>query len=319
MLTRNEAAILRFMELRRDSIRFVVAEYAHVLAEHGEAFEGAALVQPTGEYFPDEFARDVDSVETLLARILSYTPVAEDLPVSLGFVEGESEGGKGCTSGACSTSSGGGWSRLDGALDEGDGYRVLVHVADTGNPVRLTTALARGAGAVLLAEAGEEPDGDLGARSEIFAVAAGLGVLLLNGSHVFSKGCGGVNVHSGTALSPDELALALALFCAVHGKKKGEAREHLAPTQREAFDAAWAWVASNKRLVAALRTAPETLVDGIFPMEETKGLLGRIFCREETPPPIVDHARAPAKVRSAAEEKRLAEMRALVAEALDGE
>src|SRR5581483_5623917 len=178
-------------------------------------------------------------------------------------VEGEAEG-KSCSSGGCG--GGGGWARVDGVVDEGDGYRVLVHVADTGSPVRLVGSLVRSVGSLLLLEAGEEPE-DIGARSEIWAGAAGLGVLALSASHVYSKSCGGVNVHQGTALGPDALATMLALFCAVRGIKPGKASAHLSPTPKEAFEEAWRTIDSNRALVKKLRASPELLADGVFELE----------------------------------------------------
>src|SRR5207248_2264443 len=162
------------------------------------------------------------------------------------------------------------WARVDGVVDEGDGYRVIVHVADTSSPVRLVGSLARSVGALLLLEAGEAPE-DIGPRSEVWAAAAGFGVLSLSASHVYSKSRGGVNVHQGTALGPDALATTLALFCAVRGVKPGKAAAHLSPTPREAFDEAWRVIDSNRALLHKLRESPELLEDGVFELEAPKG------------------------------------------------
>src|SRR5664279_4773070 len=62
-----------------DALRFLVSRYAHLLAEHGEAFEGVELVTPTGAHFPDAFAKDPDSVGLLLRRMMSYAPLDEDM------------------------------------------------------------------------------------------------------------------------------------------------------------------------------------------------------------------------------------------------
>jgi len=291
------------------ALRFVVGEYASILAEHGDAFARAKLVTPTSEHFPDEFNRDADSVLALLERTMSYTPLADDLEVRLGFVEGEAEDkGGSCSKPGCG-SGGSGWSRVDGVLDEEDGYRVLVHVADTGTPARLVGSLARSVGALLSSEAGVPQDADTAVRCEVWAGAAGFGVLLLGAAHVYSKSCGGVNVHQGTALDVDALATMLALFCAVRGIKPGKATSHLAPTPREAFDEAWQLVDSNRELVRKLREAPELLVGGAFELEPPKGILGRLFGRKSEEKAPVS---SPRRERSAEEQRKLDEARALV-------
>ncbi len=294
------------------AVRFVVGEYASILAHHGDAFAKADLVLPTPEHFPDEFHRDEESVHALLERTMSYTPLADDLEVRLGFVEGEAQSGGGCSSGACG-STGTGWSRVDGVIDEDEGYRVLVHVADTGSPVRLVGSLARSVGALLSCESGVAQDGDIGARSEVWAGAAGFGVLLLSASHVYSKSCGGVNVHQGTMLDVHALATMLALFCAVRGIKPSKAATHLGPTPREAFDEAWRVVDSNRELVRKLRETPELLEDGVFDLEPPKGILSRLFGGKTEPKAPVS---APRRAQSAEDRRRLEEARALVDEAL---
>ena len=45
-----------------ETLRALVSRYARLLAEHGEAFEGAELITPTGEHFPDRFERDGESL-----------------------------------------------------------------------------------------------------------------------------------------------------------------------------------------------------------------------------------------------------------------
>lgn len=292
-------------------LRFVVGEYASILADYGDAFDNAELILPTSEHFPDEFHRDADSVQALLERVMSYTPLADDLDVKIGFVEGEGEAeGKSCSSGGCG--GGNGWARVDGVVDEGDGYRVLVHVADTASPVRLVGSLVRGVGSLLLLEAGEKPD-DIGPRSEIWAGAAGLGVLALSASHVYSKSCGGVNMHQGTALGPDALATMVALFCAVRGIKPGRASAHLSPTPKEAFEEAWRTIDSNRALVKKLRESPELLADGVFELEAQKGIFSRLFARDDKEPEIQIKRNV---VRSEDEQRRIEEARALVEEAL---
>jgi len=296
-----------------DVLRELVARYAHVLAAHGEAFEGAELVTPTGAHFPDHFARDAASLGRLLARVVSYTPLGEDVPLEIGFVEDAADDGH-CTSGCARPAA-----RIDGVQRVGDGYRVPLPVSELASPTRLVCALARGVSAAVLAEAGDEIHGeDVGAWSEVFAVASGLGIVLLEGSYVYAKSCGGPSVHRGTALSTRELAVLLALFCEVSGEKPRAARKHLGATQAEAFDEACALVRANDELARKLREAPELLEGGAFSFGGKRGIFARLLASSDDAP--ARESREPREPREPREAKpasaRDEEIRALVEEEL---
>ena len=304
------------LSLSEDQIRGIVAHLAHLRAAHGEAFAEPELVEPTADYFPDEFTLDPEGVDRLLRRMLGYAPLSEDLEIALGFIQpdGEVTGG-GCGSGACGT---GGLKEIarGGAVETEDGYAALVHVQDVGDPVILTTALARAAGRIVLFEADEDVDPrDEGPLSELTALAAGLGLLLLNGACVYKKGCGGMKRHQATFLDIEELALGLALFVRATNKKPGAVRRHLEVTQKEVFDAAIGWVDGQPSLVRALVERPETLEDGVFSFEEKKGLLSRLFSRKNEEDELGTVSVRP-RERSPEELRRLAEAKALVDEAL---
>jgi hypothetical protein len=305
------------MELPLDleKIRAVVARVAHLRAAHGEVFAKPALVEPNGEYFPDEFALEPESIARLWKRMLGYAPISADLDVGLGFIDEDGEvSGGGCGSGACGT---GGLEEIarGGAVETETGYAALVHVRDVGEPTILTTVLARAAGRIVMFEADEDVDPrDEGAVSELTALASGLGLLLLNGSCVYKKGCGGMKRHQATFLDLEELAFGLALFVRLTGNKPSTVKRHLEVTQREAFDLALAWVDAQPSLVRALTDRPETLVDGVFSLEEKKGFFSRLFGRNDAD----DLASVSVKPRQRSDEelRRLAEAKALVDEAL---
>src|SRR5688572_15453957 len=149
------------MELSEDAIRSIVAHLAHLRAEYGAVLGEAELIEPNGEYFPDEFKLEPQSIERLLQRMLTYAPLAEDLDVQLGFVEpeGDTKAGGGCGTGACGTGGGG---KVDltrgGAVETEDGYGVIVNTTDVGDPVVLTSVMARSIGRIVLHEADEEID-----------------------------------------------------------------------------------------------------------------------------------------------------------------
>lgn len=303
------------LPLDHEKIRAIVAQLAHLRASYRDAFAAPALIEPTGEFFPDEFALDPESVERLFRRMLGYAPVSAGLQAGVGFIDEDGQvSGGGCGSGACGT---GGLKEIarGGAVETEDGYAAVVHVRDVGDPTILTTVLARATGRIALFEADEDLDPrNEGALSELTAVAAGLGVLLLNGACVYKKGCGGMKRHQATYLDVEELALAVAFFVRATGQKPGAVRRHLEVTQREAFDHALDWVDSQPTLVRTLADRPETLADGIFELEAPKGFFARLFARKEAAEPTMIAVRP--RERSQEEARRIAEAKALVDEAL---
>ncbi len=313
---------------REEALRWLVARYATLRAAHGEAMGIPPLVEPTASYFPDAFEPTGPGVAQLLSRTLEHAPVAADLDVRLRFVDAEAGTEGGCGTGGCGTGACEAKEErrlLDRVIDAGDGYLVELSSSDVRHPTLLTTSLARCAGAIVLSEAGEDvaPD-EIGPMSEMAAVVAGFGVLLCNGAYVFGKSCGGVRVQQHTHLSVEELTVALALFTKVHGIRAGLARAHLETTPREAFAEAVRWADSNPDLIADLRDRPEVLSDGIFKLQPVKlmaGLMNRLFAGGSAsssvdlgaPAPLPARPRPP---RSAEEQRRLDEARALVDAAL---
>lgn len=187
---------------------------------------------------------------------------------------------------------------------------MLLSVEETGHPVVLTSSLARCLGAMILSEAEIDDVEEIAAEAEVAAAASGLGVLLSAAAHIYGKSCGGVSVKRTTALSLEETTFLLALFCAVHEIKPSRARAHLEPSQREAFAESVDLVAKNQKIVRALREAPETLEEGLFPIEHERGLLSRLFSSD--PEPELEGPARKAAPRSEDEKRRLAEAKALV-------
>lgn len=307
-----------------DAIASIVAHLAHVRAEYGDVLGDPDLVEPNGAYFPDEFKLEPAAIDRLMRRMMTYAPLAADLETRIVYVEPEGEGaGGGCGSGACGPGDKSAPKQIarGGAVETDEGYAVVLVSSDVGEPKLLTAALARAMGRLVLFEAGEDVDPRVeGALSELTAVACGLGVILLNGACVYKKGCGGMRRHQGTFLGPSELALACALFVRVTDRKPGTVRRHLEVTQREAFDVALDWVDGQPKLVRALTNDPSTLADGVFTLEEKKGLFSRLLSRrrerDDDALPIAMPTSRPVRERSAEELRRIAETKALVEEAL---
>ena len=263
---------MRRMDLPDDeALRWIVKTFAHLRAAHGGAIGAPALLQPTREFFPDAFRPDGPSLDRLLRRMLDYAPLSSEIGVDLAVFEPEEGRAGGCGSSACGTGAGG--RPAGGSVQELEsGSRVLLSATDLGNPDVLAASLARSMGALVLHEAGEAVDAQ---TSEIAAVVCGFGVLLANGAAVWAKACGGLRMAQATVLPVEEIAVALALFVAVHGPGASKARKHLGATQREAFEVASDWVDSNPWLVESMRDEPRRLESGSLDLEPVRGPLGQ--------------------------------------------
>jgi hypothetical protein len=295
-----------------ETLRFIVSTYARLRAAHGESIGEPTLLQPTAQFFPDEFRSDAPSVASLLRRMIGYAPLAGDLTVEVALLAPDEPHGGGCGSIACGSGGGAGSIALDAEEIEA-GYRVSVPVTHLGNADVLTASLARSVGALVLHEAGEPAESK---TSEIAAVTCGFGVLLVNGAAVWAKSCGGLRMARATVLAVDELAVVLAIFVAVHRRKASEARKHLGATQREAFDLAHDWVESNPTLVDMLRARPAMLEAGLFDMEPLRGALGRWLHKRGLERQARSQAAPSRPAMTDERRRRLEEARALVDEAL---
>src|SRR3977135_1299095 len=105
-----------------DSLQWIVRTYARLRAAHGDALGAPALVLPTGAFFPDEFRADAPSVARVLRRLMTYAPIADDLPIEIAFVTQEGDPAGGCGSIACGSSAGLA-GRMHGVEEVDDGYR----------------------------------------------------------------------------------------------------------------------------------------------------------------------------------------------------
>ena len=93
-------------------------------------------------------------------------------------------------------------------------------------------------------------------------------MLLLEGSHIYRKSCGGPSIARTTALGPTEVALVLALSAAVIWSAAAQSQRSICrATQQEAFAEAVAWADSNSGLVQALRSDPERVARGHFALQ----------------------------------------------------
>jgi hypothetical protein len=252
------------------SMRLIIQEVASLLDKHGGALADAPLVLPTAKFFPDAIEPSQAGVTTLFTRMLSYSPLPDDLAYELAFISPEDAGS--CSTGACGPAG----EVLAPLMETDETYVVPVDVRVASNSVRITTSLARSVGALILAFADDRPK-QVGAASELTACMAGFGVLLANGSHQFVKSCGGAKLMQNTELAVEDQVFALALFTKLGDHSESLVRKHLAATQKEAFDASIALLSDNQDLLDTLGESPALLSDGVFTLKERKGFLGKLL------------------------------------------
>lgn len=269
------------------AVRTLVERYAETV----DALEIPAgeplLVLPNAEFFPDAFSGDAASVERLAARMQGYAgleSVNVEVTVKGEFVPVEDAcGGGGCGSGACATPA---VEISEPRLRKADdGWHVSVPAAELGNPIVLTARLATAFGAIALVE--RHPDGTAlvrdAAEAELAAVALGFGVLLLEASYIYQKGCGGAHVTNATELGCRELAVLFAFAVAREKQSLRAALGELGTTQRAFVKDAASLVAESPGVVEALRESPTRVAAGDFKLRDGRSLFARLFGRSSRP------------------------------------
>jgi hypothetical protein len=315
-------------------LRWILRRAAALLQQGAEPVAG--LIQPTAEFFPDRFDGSPEGLVALTRRIQAHAGLG-DLSVELAVVSPEGEAQTvSCSSGAC-----GGTGKIEARLDrvgrrEDGSYSVALGAGELRNPTVLTTALVRAVACMFMVEA-DAYDGILPADREpltdLAAVLLGFGVLVANGSYLYVKGCGGVQVHSATRMPVDEITVALALFCKLHDVPDRAATRHLELTPREHFDEAWVWASSNAAAVRMLRANPTAFEGDAYSLSPARSWLARVLGVGQKKRPLTPEEEmaamersiargaiqgAPKRALDADKARKLAELRALVDESLEG-
>ncbi|HEU4577748.1 MAG TPA: hypothetical protein VFS67_05815 [Polyangiaceae bacterium] len=272
----------------------LVRRYAHLLHHFGKEIGSRPLVRQNAEFFPDRFDKDAPSVERLVRRLQTHAGLL-DVPIGvrvlpLELAEAGTNASKSCGSGACGTGCGtpsvsesGAVARLE---EHASGWTLNVFDAELHHPVALTTQLALALAEIFLSEtsSAQAPvEAPRGVSRDLACVALGLGSLVLEGSYIYSKSCGGPSVTRLTELSVGELAIAQSLFIAlrrVTTRRSGRgALSELSTTQRALLGEANDWAHSNASLVAQLAANPGQLATRAPQVREARSWLLRVFER----------------------------------------
>lgn len=286
------------MELpSREGRAELVRRYAHLLDRFANEIGERPLVLQNGAFFPDLYERDEASAARLLRRLQTHAGMG-DIPIQarvvpLERVEGSPAGG--CGSTACGPVNVGETAPSARIEEHAGGWTVNVFDAELQHPVGLTSQLSRALGRVFLAEASTRPS-DIEApelvSTELAAVALGLGALLLEGSYVYGKSCGGPSVTQLTTLSVGELAIACSLFIELGGHSTRRALGCLGTTQRALLSEASEWAASNSALLQKLSNTPGQLAASTPELREARPWLLRLFDRPRRAEPSLERALA---------------------------
>ncbi len=308
-----------------DQNRQLICRLASLYARLGHEIGARPLVLPDSKYFPDAFTGDEKSVKRLARRMKSHAGM-DDVPVKVRVVgSDDASSAGGCCGGACHSNAPTGHAKTeteheqahacsgscgDGGcgscssheaeegpeprlVDRGDEWLIQVPAPELRSDIVLTTNLAKVLGLIFLLENlpnGANIEQPVEVSIEIASVALGFGALLLEGSYLYSKSCGGPKVGRMTTLDCGSLALLTALFVA-RGKHKSQLlKRHLSTTQAAAYGDAAALVSANRALVASLTTAPEKLLSGEFTIRTEVSFWDRVFGAKRSPNPNLPKA-----------------------------
>lgn len=258
--------------------RAVIQRYARLLHRYQIDIGQRPLVLPNAEFFPDTFVGDEESVRALLYRMLDHSGM-RDVPVDVRVVEvlGADVAAK-CSTGGCGVpTSRSGFERL---LDQGERWLIQVPTPELRHPVALTTNLARSLSFILLVET--QQDGELleppvDVTADLLAVALGFGPLMLQGSYIYAKGCGGPQIARVTKLGVEELSIAVGLFAALNKYRLAPALKHLDATQQSLLREAEELFTANRSLVERLRQDPDGMSRVDFSMDEPGSFVTQLF------------------------------------------
>lgn len=262
--------------------RAVIQRYARLLHRYQSDLGQRPLILPSGEYFPDQFVGDELSVDALVRRMLVHSGM-DDIPVETRVVSPEAPESKttsSCGSGAClPVKSRNGFERL---VDLEKSWLLQVPEAELRHPVALTTNLCRSLAFIFMVETqndGEILEPPIDVTADFLAVALGFGPLMLQGSYIYAKGCGGPQVASVTKLPVGELAIATALFAALGKHRLAPALRELDVTQKALLAEAGELFRANKAVVDLVATSPGRAARQEFALDKGASLVAQWWAR----------------------------------------
>lgn len=271
--------------------RAVIQRYARLHHRYRADFGSRPFVLPTAEYFPDEFVGDPDSAALLALRMQEHAGLA-DVPIECRVVAPgtPSPVSSSCGTGGCGVpqTAGSGIARL---VDVGESWVLQVPAQELRHPVALTTNIARSLAYVFLIETKREDETlepPVDVTADLAAVGLGFGALMLQGSYIYVKSCGGPQIASVTKVGVAELALSTALFAHLGEHSLAPALKCLDVTQKAALSEAQRFLKANKKLMARLAETPNRVANEHFELNEPGDFFGSIVRKIAGKPAKVD-------------------------------
>jgi len=130
-----------------------------------------------------------------------------------------------------------------------------------------------------------------------------------------------------THMTVDELSLALAMYCKMHGENPRVARRHLDATPKMHFDEAVVWAESNTKVINLVASDPATIGEGGYSLNQARGWFSRLIglgkSRGVTAPDddeleqVMSDLTISERTIDTAKAKKLAALRELVDESFD--
>lgn len=271
--------------------RAVIQRYARLHHRYRADFGSRPFVLPNSTYFPDEFVGDPDSAALLALRMQEHAGLS-DIPIECRVVAPGTQAPESsrCGSGGCGVpqTAGSGIARL---VDVGDSWVLQVPAQELRHPVALTTNIARSLAYVFLIETMREDETlepPVDVTADLAAVGLGFGALMLQGSYIYVKSCGGPQIASVTKVGVSELAICTALFAHLGGHELGPALKCLEATQKAALGDAQRLVKANKKLMVQLTESPNRVAREHFELNEPGDFFGSIVRKISSKPAKVD-------------------------------
>lgn len=243
------------------------------------------MVLPNADFFPDRFTGDRASTQQLLERMQEHAGLV-DIPVDVALAATDMDdlaAAHACAGSCAAPNTAAPNQRI---IPHSDGWIVQLSPGELHHAVALTCTLARSLGSIFLVESAPRPEvieAPIETSVDLAATALGFGALLLEGSHIYSKSCGGPSIAQVTSLNVGEQALVFAIFSHVHGHKPQRAMSELSTTQRSALGDALYWGKEQRSLLDRLKREPQALLGG--PLELHHGLpwFSRLFNKRTKP------------------------------------
>lgn len=175
---------------------------ARLMVQFRDQIGKRPMVLPNADFFPDRFTGDRASTQQLLERMQEHAGLV-DIPVDVALAATDMDdlaAAHACAGSCAAPNTAAPNQRI---IPHSDGWIVQLSPGELHHAVALTCTLARSLGSIFLVESAPRPEvieAPIETSVDLAATALGFGALLLEGSHIYSKSCGGPSIAQVTSL-----------------------------------------------------------------------------------------------------------------------